>query len=245
MSRLVKEPLDYLCGMSDSQLFEVVSASSRGLSMRSSKSGRLWCQGSYPVETWIRASTLSRKTSFLHLGRNNRDKGPKVSFLHKVMYRCRMCWLRLWVVLWMSPRQGTLSGWGQEPRKILWGIYTLMTLDPSSPTSQWKCLTWIPSSRMFLRKLGLCSQGCSRKILGALDIRKKSVIRRIGPFVRPNKGKSCENRKSRGPLATSKLAKQKDWILGKGCKAQQGPKTPILLRSSKKVNLVPYASSDK
>ena len=47
MRGLVKEPLDYLCGMSDSQLFEVVSASSRGLSMRSSKSGRLLlgCEG--------------------------------------------------------------------------------------------------------------------------------------------------------------------------------------------------------
>ena len=82
MEGLVKEPLDYLCGMSDSQLFEVVSASSRGLSMRSSKNGRLWCQGSYSVETWI-----NRKTSFLHLGRNNRDQGPKVSFLHKVKYQ--------------------------------------------------------------------------------------------------------------------------------------------------------------
>ena len=33
MEGLVKEPLDYLCSMSNLQIFEVVSASSQGLSM--------------------------------------------------------------------------------------------------------------------------------------------------------------------------------------------------------------------
>ena len=55
-------------------------------------------------------------------------------------------------------------------------------------------------------KQGFCSRGCSRKTLGALNLHKKIVIRRSRPFVRPIKGKSCENRKSDGPQATYKLA---------------------------------------